>query len=250
MVKRDTVYIWWIGPEAFKALTLSRMEERIASWRALLSPKEREKADAFRVEEPRREYIVAHAALRHLLGRCLGVPPGSLEIGGEDGTKPALLPVVNQKMDLRFNLSHTRNAILIGITSGRELGIDTEWQRPMEDLDGMARSVMSDEELSIWSSLEPAVRLTAFYHLWTRKESYLKAIGLGLFRSLQDVTVPVDTDSIDDMARLVRDRSGPGRWYVKNVPMPKDYSASICCEDGEAVQLATVDFDLAELDQC
>jgi len=145
--------------------------------------------------------------------------------------------------DLRFNLSHTRGAALIGVAAGRELGIDIEWQRPMEDLEGMARAVMSREELGQWLVLPPDDQTPAFYHLWTRKEAYLKAIGLGLYRSLQDVTVPVSARQLDPHSGrggLVRDSAGSGIWAIADIAAGDGYSASICCE-GASVPALTVE---------
>jgi 4'-phosphopantetheinyl transferase len=177
--------------------------------------------------------------LRTVLGRCLGISPEKVRFiaTGASGAKPSL-EAGQSNSDFRFNLSHTAGAALIGVAIGREIGIDVEWHRPMEDLHGMARSVMSEEELRQWSVLSVPDQTPAFYHLWTRKEAYLKAIGLGLYRSLQDVTVPVSADplgALPEGSSIVRDRSGTGLWRVGDVPAAEGYSASVCWEgDGVA----------------
>jgi 4'-phosphopantetheinyl transferase len=228
----------------------------------MLSAEERRRADSFRAEVHQQNYIAAHGALRFVLGMYLGVLPASIEIHPSDGTKPALAaaPIstaaglsgeerLDSGFDLRFNLSHTHGAVLIGVAIGRELGVDIEWQRPMEDLEGIALSVMSDEELGLWKALKPEDRARAFYQVWTRKESYLKAIGLGLYRSLQDVTVPVSADSDGPIdSRLIQDRAGQGVWVVTDIPAGEGYSASICWEGVDVPQLAVRDLDIAQCD--
>lgn len=166
--------------------------------------------------------------------------------------KPALMTASGQlnRPDLRFNLSHTRGAALIGIGVGLELGIDIEWHRPMNDLDALARSVMSDTEMEQWLILKPEDRTRAFYHLWTRKEAYLKAIGLGLYRDLQEVTVPVSPDCLDDVpgrVYLVRDRAGKGRWNVRDIQVPEGYSASLCCEGEKTPRIVVQELDLDDI---
>jgi 4'-phosphopantetheinyl transferase len=147
-------------------------------------------------------------------------------------------------MDLRFNLSHTQGAALIGVAAGRELGIDIERLRPMEDLEAMARSVMSHEELEQWTTIHPADQELAFYRLWTRKEAYLKAIGLGLFRNLQDVTVPVVPQFLEpDRVHWVQDRAGEGRWQLRDIAVGAGYAGAICCEGAEPVRLVVRDMD-------
>ena len=254
MLDLNSIYVWRIGLEAAASVS----EGRLGSWYGLLSFEEKKRADAFRGPGLRRDYVVAHAALRSVLGRCLGISPARVRFApdtaresggglmGAAASKPELMPD-GGRPELRFNLSHTRGAALIGVTAGRELGIDIEWQRPMDDLEGMARSVMSDEELAIWRSLEPGERTAAFYHLWTRKEAYLKAIGLGLFRSLQEVTVPVSPRRLEGLPNgglPVRDRAGNGVWTVADVVVPEGYSASICCEGDSIPPLVMEDLSL------
>jgi 4'-phosphopantetheinyl transferase len=262
MIDRDTIYVWRVQLDAMTALPGDEQAARLESWHSMLSAEERRRAGAFLTLEHRQDYVAAHAALRFVLGMYLGVSPGLVAIGSAGGTKPTLAVTVGvgskdrgfgekEWPDLRFNLSHTRGAVLIGIAIGRELGVDIEWQRPLDDLEGMARSVMSDEELLRWNTLEPENRIRAFYRVWTRKESYLKAIGLGLFRSLQDVTVPISADALEDAqrdSRRVLDRSGEGVWSVVDVPAWAGYSASVCWEGAGVPQLVVRDLDIARCD--
>ncbi len=262
MINRDSVDVWRVRLDAMAALPAGERAERLASWRSMLSAKEQRRAGAFIALEHEQAYVAAHAALRFVLGMYLGVSPSLVDIGSSDGSKPTLASTEDmgandrdlvEKVlpDLRFNLSHTWGAVLIGVAIGREVGVDIEWQRPMEDLEGIARSVMSDEELSLWHELEPENRLRAFYHVWTRKESYLKAIGLGLYRSLQDVTVPVSADALEDAqgySRRVLDRSGEGIWSVLDVPAWAGYSASVCWEGAGVPLLAVRNLDIGRCD--
>jgi 4'-phosphopantetheinyl transferase len=262
MIDRDTIHVWRVQLDAMTTLPGDEQAARLESWRAMLSAEEQRRAGAFLALEHRQDYVAAHAALRFVLGMYLGVSPSLLDIGASGGTKPTLAVTAGvgskdrdfwekEWPDLRFNLSHTRGAVLIGIAIGRELGVDIEWQRPLDDLEGMARSVMSNEELLQWNALEPENRTRAFYRVWTRKESYLKAIGLGLFRNLQDVTVPVSADALEDAqrdSRRVLDRSGEGAWSVLDIPAWAGYSASVCWESAGVPPLVVRDLDIVRCD--
>ena len=255
----ECVYVWQID------LDVAATESEMALWRTTLSPEERLREDSFRGAGLRRDYLIAHAALRVILGQCLGIPPASVAFqttapASESSTatpiygpmpKPALS---RSKIDLRFNLSHTSGKALVGVTLGRELGIDIERHRPMDDLDGMAETVMSPRELQQWKTLPPPDRKPAFYRLWTRKEAYLKAIGLGLFRDLQDVTVPILSSLLTGPSGeplqadwLVEDRSGEGQWSVTDVLAPHGYAAAVCCEGGQVPPITFTELPLSEL---
>lgn len=264
MLDNESIQVWRLELEDAGGPVPRYSATQIESWRRWLSVEEQRRAYSFHSEGHRLDYVVAHAALRWVLGRCLGIPAAEVRFreGSFDGNaiygksngriKPALEPGAG--LDLRFNLSHTSGAALIGVAAGRELGIDIERERPMEDLEGVARSVMSAEEMEGWRRVQPEMRERAFYKLWTRKEAYLKAIGLGLYRSLQEVTVPVTAEGLDGAAEeahwvkdgaadRARHRAGNGLWQIRDVPVPAGYSAAICVEGAR-----TVAIDLRELD--
>jgi len=251
MLDRESVYVWRVELDA------TASEDQIDSWIKLLSPEELWKANTFRLDVLRREYVGAHAALRFTLGKCLGIPSaavrfveGSTVAEAGSRIKPTLMasiPSVGDCEDLRFSLSHTRGFSLIAVAVSREVGVDIERQRPMEDLEPVAASVMSAEELRVWETLRPEDRLQAFFNLWTRKEAYLKAIGLGLSHSLQSVTVPLSVSLLDPSMRdyaIVEDGTRPDKWELADLPVPEAYSASICWEGKDLPRIVVQDLDL------
>jgi len=245
-----SITIWRLVPETLQAFA-QLPTASLAYSKALLSIEEQRRAAAFHAEEDRRLYLAAHAALRLVLNRLLGLPPASIEITAENGAKPAL-----PNSPLRFNLAHTRRAVLIA-TSTTEVGIDIERRRPIEDLAAVAQTIMSRTELSAWLGLPSSAREQAFYRLWTRKEAYLKAIGLGLFRDLAAITVP-----LADLKQpaLVEDRGETlphAHWRLCDLPVWEDYSAALCWQAAAPPHtsqshdhppiLPTYDISLAEL---
>ena len=241
--------VWRLGPELLAAAADEGMAARYSDWRTMLSIAEQRRADAFRAEQHRRDYLVAHVGLRVVLGRLVQAPPALLRFSAENGQKPALMEdwgTGPEQLDLRFNLSHTQGAVLIAEAEGFEVGVDVEQQRPLEDLEGMARTVMSDMESAHWLKLPPEFRCQAFYRLWTRKEAYLKAIGLGLFRDLHEVTVPVSPAPLAEPA-VVTDQNGDGVWSVLDVPVWEGFSASLCWQGASAVEVVVKDLSLDDL---
>ena len=245
MMTSETVIAWFVRLDA--------TVEQVAAWRNLLSGEERSRAEAFLLDEHRRDYITAHAAMRQVLGQRLGIPAAAVMFKGRDGNglggstaKPELdweqMPGL-PKSALRFNLSHTDGAALIGVSEGRELGVDIERHRAMDDLKAMALSVMSVDEQSLWGNLPENAWLSAFFHVWTRKESYLKAIGRGLYRSLQQVTVHVSAERLDE-GHPVLDEGGIGTWSVQDLPVPPGFSASICCAGDAMPEIVVRGLDL------
>jgi len=153
----------------------SRREE----YGALLSALEREREERFRFEEDRFRFRVTRAMTRRVLAGYLGVDPSACRFEDNEYGRPSLVARATGDM-LSFNLSHTRDLIVLAVTRGREIGIDVErvqGQRPTADL---ARHYFADFESDHVMNAPEALREDLFFQYWTLKESYIKARGLGL----------------------------------------------------------------------
>jgi 4'-phosphopantetheinyl transferase len=223
------ISIWRLGPETMQSLA-ELPASRLATLQAPFSEEERRRAAAFFTEGDRRTYSAAHAALRAVLSRILDRPPSSIEITSEGGAKPALRYRTHPLPDLRFNLSHTRNAVLIATAFACEVGIDIESHRPLDDLEALAQTILSPAELVTWESLDTASRPAAFYRIWTRKEACLKAIGLGLFRDPRAITVPASPEPLVTPVPVpsLSEDSPTSPWQLSDVPVWPGFSAALC----------------------
>lgn len=96
----------------------------------------------------------------------------------EFGGKPSL-DLKYGRAPLRFNMSHSHNLILYGVTRRREIGVDVEKIRPLLNMDLVAASLLSRDEHARFSALPVCQRQGAFFRYWTLKEAYTKAIGKG-----------------------------------------------------------------------
>jgi len=118
---------------------------------------------------------------------------------------------------LEFNVAHSGADAVIALADGAAVGVDIELLRPIDDFESLARLVFSDAERC---ELELAPNpMLAFLNGWTRKEAYVKALGLGLSAPLTEITV-----SLSQRAALIstglRDQS-VSNWRLLNVPHPR-----------------------------
>ena len=155
-----------------------------------LSGEEWTRAHRFRFGVYQDRYIAGRAILRTLLGRYLGSLPEKVSLSQTEWGKP----ILGGDMPFHFNVSHSEDLMLIAL-SPSPIGIDVEHIRPLDELDMMAKSVFSPEELDLWRRLKPEAKLESFFRLWTRKEALLKGIGLGITEHTQTVSVFFDTES-------------------------------------------------------
>ncbi len=96
-------------------------------------------------------------------------------------------PYLKDFPHINYNISHTDGLVACGI-GDRQLGIDVERIRPFRNT--ILRKVFSDAEKRHMDEIPESERSQYFFRVWTLKESYLKASGLG-------ITVPLTTISFE-----------------------------------------------------
>jgi 4'-phosphopantetheinyl transferase len=177
----STVITWQPPPERLK---LAQGELHI--WRAtldcpenllpnVLNTPELQRGQRFLREEHRRRFCLASSCLRRILARYTHVPAAQIEF--REGPHGKLALTDNS---IQFNLSHSQDLALYVVALNQEVGIDIEWLNPDVAIENIAAHYFSSAENSHITSLPTKQRLTAFYYYWTRKEAYLKALGVGL----------------------------------------------------------------------
>ena len=130
---------------------------------------------------------MGRGALRRLLGAYLGADPAGLRFGYGPRGKPGL----PDWPGLGFNLSNSEDLALVGFLRDREIGVDVEFQKEMDDLESIATRFFSASEVAALAGVPRERKKEAFFNCWTRKEAYLKAVGEGLAAPLNsfDVTL-------------------------------------------------------------
>jgi len=174
----------WFAP-------LAERPERVRELLDHLPPDEAARAAQFRFERDRNEFIVAHAALRTILGSYLNQQPDRIALD----CNPYGKPVLARATGLEFNLSHTRGIALVALALNRRIGVDVEFIREDLALDDLADTFFSPAERRALAGHSGADRIHAFYRCWCRKEAYLKARGLGLNLPLDSFDVLSDEAS-------------------------------------------------------
>jgi len=165
------IHLWRVNLEMMRQLpgcaSLLSLSEK-ERYRRLVSPRKRD------------DFCAARAALRMILAGYLNLLPRALRFGYSATGKPYLVnPSFGQ--DLRFNLSHSGNWMLLGVCLGAELGVDIEEVRMVNQSWALSH-LFSEEERELINSLESAERANGFMCLWTKKEATAKAVGTGLAR--------------------------------------------------------------------
>jgi 4'-phosphopantetheinyl transferase len=161
-----TTQLWWVRPENFTASPATL---------ALLSPEERQQHQRFIPPAKRHEFLVTRVLVRNMLGEMLGMAPEMLEFVRNEWGRPALA-----SPSIYFNVSHTEGLVVCLASTEHELGVDTERLSRAPTLLNLAPRVFAPDELRELRSLPDNEQAQRAVFLWTLKESYIKARGMGL----------------------------------------------------------------------
>ena len=146
----------------------------------LLEP-ERARAARFRFDADRQRFIASRVILKQILSEYLDLSPAELQFEHNAFGKPSL-----RGTTLRFNLSHSDHVLLLGITHGRELGVDVEAIREQLHYEMLAEHYFPPEQQWELRTAPAHEKVRTFFRLWTQTEATLKALGTGFGHDATD----------------------------------------------------------------
>ena len=158
-------------------------KETISVLNTLLAQEEKERAKGYHFTKDRERFIFARGHLRILLGRYLGIAPAEVKFLFNEYKKPSV-QAIDRNRAIQFNVAHSADLSLVGVTFRQEIGVDVEYVNPDFSFDEILRQFFSGQEAARINAQPEVQRRETFYRLWTLKEAYLKALGIGLSQSL------------------------------------------------------------------
>lgn len=194
----------------------------------VLSPHERERGKQLIRAEHRQRHVATHGQLRWLLAGYLDCHPCSIEFRRGRWGKPYL-----PGLDLKFNLSHSQECLLVAVGRKYEMGVDVEAVHPPRSMEGMARRCFSQGEWSFWCSLDQELQLEVFFRLWTLKEAMVKASGCGLGLGVRRCVFSLDPLQIQS---LPEECGSVAEWQARELGIIPGFKASLCVH-GELVKV-------------
>jgi len=170
----------------------------------LVSPTRREKTDRMRFEKDKRlslgaEYLFMQAC------KDFDICYEKEIVVADDKGKLSF-----KNIPLQFNLSHSGNVAMC-VMSTLRVGCDIEGGREADMK--IARRFFAANEISVLENVaDPENRARLFFDIWTKKESFIKCIGMGLYKGLDTFSVCdgniVSQDYDEAEYKLFADRFG------------------------------------------
>ncbi len=209
------VHIWLIKYDQSNHL--------LSAAKHILSDEEKRRADRFHFDIDHKRFSMTRTLLKIILGNCLSKPSQDIQFIFNKHGKPMLADSGNE---IHFNVSHSGNLGMIAISNISKIGIDVEQFRNEMITENIAKRFFSKLEVEEFLKLAEDEKLQGFFNCWTRKEAFIKAVGLGLSLPLNAFDVTLKPN---EPARLVAVRYKneiATNWTLTDIKLKNGYASA------------------------
>ncbi|HUD49648.1 MAG TPA: 4'-phosphopantetheinyl transferase superfamily protein [Candidatus Baltobacteraceae bacterium] len=163
---------------------------------ALMTVEESERHQRLRFERDRRQFVATRALVRTVLSNYTSVAPGAWRFAASPHGKPHIdQPRV--KPPIYFNLANTSGLVVCAVSVAHEaIGVDVERIDREIEIELLAEKNFSEREFRTLRALPASEQQRQFFAYWTLKESYIKALGVGLALPLDQFSFLLDGQGI------------------------------------------------------
>lgn len=238
------VHLWHCRHADF---SLHELKQQCLRW---LTDEERLRFQRFYFDRHRKQLLLGRFLIRSVLSQYLEAfaPPKWCFVQNDHG-KPALDPAQNSR-GLYFNLSHSGDRLVLAISKLETIGVDIESSDKPRRVSRIAQRFFSRQEAADLLALNQSQRLHRFYQLWTLKEAYIKACGLGLAIPLQQFSYAFP---VAGQIEITFDRTREDdalRWQVWQFDIPGNYQLALAVKSDSGDQVCSISsWNLPDLEQ-
>lgn len=193
---------------------------------------EQDRSHIARFRFPRDRDVAAASRLlqRLAVAHCARIAPdaaGDIRFSSEPGTRPFVLAPA-QARAFRFSAANTRGMVACAVSATNNIGVDVEEVKEKLAPELVDHCCTENEQAKLWS-LPEEERRQAFFRLWTLKESYLKARGIGLQVSPHLIGfVWPGRNGLPAFQADPAMEPHPGHWHFRIVDAGPEHAAALC----------------------
>lgn len=202
----------------------------LTEYQLLLSNEEKNHINNYFFTQDRHRFLVTRVLVRTILSQYALISPTEWIFGKTPYGKPYIMNNNPFTQKISFNLSHSKDFILLGVTMNRKIGVDIEnlCDRPAP-LD-LVETYFANCEIEFFQKLPLRQRSEYFFRYWTLKESYLKARGIGLSIPLNLFDFHLHKNSLIEVSMTRQLQDHPSYWKFWHFQPSPEHVASICTE--------------------
>ena len=207
-----------------------------ADSRAILGPDDLGHVGRFHFERHREVAMASRVLQRRALSACAAVAPDAWVFEKDEHGRPSISsPAITPQ--LHFSVANTQGLVACAVTASRDVGLDVEpWAEDVPDQ--VVDRCFSLAERAALATLPAADRPRRFVEVWTLKEAYAKARGLGLSVPLERISISVNAG----VPRLTLDASlgdEAAAWQLEIWSPTASHAVAVCVrrDDGPPLRI-------------
>lgn len=227
-INQNECHLWFAYDQQISDVNL------IEEYHQCLNLQESEKQKNFYFPRHRHQYLVTRSLVRDVLSKyVVTIAPKEWQFKNNKYNKPSIANL-SLPFPLRFNLSHTEEMIVFTVTSGWQVGVDVENLSRENTIERLAKNSFSTPEYQALMALPIYARRHRFYQLWTLKEAYIKACGMGMSIPLKDFSfsLPENNDIAISFEQARNDN--PKNWQFYQLTPSNNHLVSLALKGQDA----------------
>lgn len=184
----------------FNFMQWNPSKEEILKASCGIQSEEKERLDKFVFKEDFKSSLIGRLMMRKFVNEALNVPYNEIIFIRDDKGKPVLKLPNGNYPQISFNVSHHGSyTVLAGDVESGTLGVDvmkleySGGKSLSEFFRIMTRHFADSEWHTIKSCSSEKAQIAMFCRHWSLKESYVKAVGVGITINLQDIRFKINT---------------------------------------------------------
>jgi len=199
-LKADHIDLWSIDPTQLS-------EQSRIFLTSLLTTEESEKLLKYKHKQTQHTALITRAFCRLVLSHYTNCSPKTLQFVRNSQGKPALINNIN---DIRFNLSHNNQLIIMAVCVADEVGCDIEDPLRKVNITTITKRYFAAQEHQQLSKLTGVYQQQQFFKCWTLKEAFVKATGVG-------ISLGLDTFYFSFTGMSPTEKSEVSQYSAKNI---------------------------------
>ena len=205
-------------------------EEHYAECFDVLSSSEQKQVERFRFKRDQNSFVASHFLRRWVLSHYESVEPNQWRfVANEHGRPRIAFPLLDDPP--QFNCSKSADLVVCAVIRGVAVGVDIE-RLDRRVPNSVAEATFASGEKAALEALPPLERGQRFFALWTLKEAYLKARGVGLTQPLDSMEFAVTESPAGSKgvaAKMVFSEANDcDEWQFTVVSPTPSHIASVC----------------------
>jgi 4'-phosphopantetheinyl transferase len=138
-------------------------------------------------------------------------------------------------------MAHSGTICLYAVANRQRVGVDIEKIRAGVDCEEIGGLVFSPAELAFCRAADGRQKSAAFFQCWTRREAYLKAVGVGLSGVGRTMDIHPRSPGLGRV-EVLNVAAGGFPWTLVDLAPAPDYAAAAAIE-GRCAELTLWDMD-------